>query len=64
MPSNIEYACAEAKIPANPLNMLDRDTELPAFARADYLLTVSRAMKLGPNLFDVRLRSISPKLII
>ena len=36
------------KFPANPLNTLAVSTEFPASVSADSVLTVSRAMKLGP----------------
>ena len=37
------------KFPANLENMLDVRAEFPASISADSLLTVSRAMKLGPG---------------
>ena len=44
--------CAYAQKPkfaANPGNVLAVSTEFPASVSADFVLTVSRAMKLGPG---------------
>ena len=49
MPSKMECARAEAKFAANPWTRLAVSTKLPAFVSTDSVLTVSRAMKLGPG---------------
>ena len=47
--SNMEYALHKPKFPANQWNKLDISAEFRASASADYLLTVSRAIKFWPR---------------